>query len=89
MGSPVARQIDGPGGAEPLRGKFAIVSKSQRPGIDVDFLFAQVPSEKPTVDVSPNCDNLLAAVGPFAILRTARTRMRGEVLVPHSVWSRR
>jgi 4-oxalomesaconate tautomerase len=69
MGSPDARQIDGLGGAEPLTSKVAIVSKSQRPGIDVDFLFAQVLIEQPQVDVSPNCGNMLAGVGPFAIER--------------------
>jgi 4-oxalomesaconate tautomerase len=67
MGSPDARQIDGLGGAEPLTSKVAIVSKSQRAGIDVDFLFAQVLIEQPQVDVSPNCGNMLAGVGPFAI----------------------
>jgi len=69
MGSPDPRQIDGLGGAEPLTSKVAIVSKSQRPGIDVDFLFAQVLIDKPLVDVSPNCGNMLAGVGPFAIER--------------------
>jgi 4-oxalomesaconate tautomerase len=39
MGSPDARQIDGMGGADPLTSKVAIVSKSERPGIDVDYLF--------------------------------------------------
>jgi 4-oxalomesaconate tautomerase len=67
MGSPDARQIDGLGGAEPLTSKVAIVSKSRRAGIDVDFLFAQVLIEQPQVDVSPNCGNMLAGVGPFAI----------------------
>jgi 4-oxalomesaconate tautomerase len=69
MGSPDLRQIDGLGGAEPLTSKVAIVSRSQREGVDVDFLFAQVLIDKPQVDVSPNCGNMLAAVGPFAIER--------------------
>src|SRR5882672_785115 len=67
MGSPDPRQIDGVGGAEPLTSKVAIVSKSTRPDVDVDYLFAQVAIEKPLVDVSPNCGNMLAGVGPFAI----------------------
>ncbi|HKE46071.1 MAG TPA: 4-oxalomesaconate tautomerase [Steroidobacteraceae bacterium] len=67
MGSPDPRQIDGVGGAEPLTSKVAIVSKSSRPEVDVDYLFAQVSIEKPLVDVSPNCGNMLAGVGPFAI----------------------
>ena len=55
------------GGAEPLTSKVAIVSKSTRPGIDVDYLFAQVGTDKALVDVSPTCGNMLAGVGPFAI----------------------
>src|SRR5215471_15279724 len=69
LGSPDARQIDGVGGADPLTSKVAIVSRSSRPGIDVDYLFAQVVVDKAVVDVSPNCGNMLAGVGPFAIER--------------------
>lgn len=69
MGSPDPRQIDGVGGAEPLTSKVAIVSRSRRPGVDVDYLFAQVLVDKPRVDVSPNCGNMLAGVAPFAIER--------------------
>lgn len=45
MGSPHKRQIDGIGGAETLTSKIAVVSKSSRPGIDVDYLFVQVNPE--------------------------------------------
>jgi 4-oxalomesaconate tautomerase len=69
MGSPDPRQIDGVGGAEPLTSKVAIVSRSLRPGVDVDYLFAQVLIDKARIDVSPNCGNMLAGVGPFAIER--------------------
>jgi 4-oxalomesaconate tautomerase len=69
MGSPDARQIDGVGGADPLTSKAAIVSRSGRPGIDVDYLFAQISVDRPLVDVTPNCGNMLAGVGPFAIER--------------------
>ena len=69
MGSPDPRQIDGIGGADPLTSKVAIVARSSRPGIDVDYLFAQVSVEAPIVDVTPNCGNMLAGVGPFAIER--------------------
>jgi 4-oxalomesaconate tautomerase len=70
MGSPDARQIDGVGGADPLTSKVAIISRSLRPGIDVDYLFAQVSIDRPLVDVTPNCGNMLAGVGPFAIERS-------------------
>src|SRR5438105_6395382 len=69
MGSPDVRQIDGIGGADPLTSKVAIVSRSARPGIDVDYLFAQVSIDRPLVDVTPTCGNMLAGVGPFAIER--------------------
>jgi 4-oxalomesaconate tautomerase len=69
MGSPDTRQIDGVGGGDPLTSKVAIVSRSSRPGIDVDYLFAQVSVERPLVDVTPTCGNMLAGVGPFAIER--------------------
>jgi 4-oxalomesaconate tautomerase len=69
MGSPDFRQIDGIGGAHPLTSKVAIVSRSSRQGIDVDYLFAQVALERPLVDVTPTCGNMLAGVGPFAIER--------------------
>ena len=39
MGSPDPVQIDGMGGADPLTSKVAVVSKSERDGIDVDYLF--------------------------------------------------
>jgi len=67
MGSPDARQIDGIGGADPLTSKVGIVSRSSRPGVDVDYLFAQVFVDKALVSTAQNCGNILAGVGPFAI----------------------
>ena len=69
MGSPDARQIDGVGGADSLTSKVAIVSPSSRAGMDVDYFFAQVSVDRPFVDVTPTCGNMLAGVGPFAIER--------------------
>ncbi len=67
MGSPDARQIDGVGGADPLTSKVAIVSPSTHEGADVDYLFCQVVVNEAVVDTKPNCGNMLAGVGPFAI----------------------
>ncbi|MCC6533018.1 MAG: 4-oxalomesaconate tautomerase [Burkholderiales bacterium] len=67
MGSPHKRQIDGIGGAETLTSKIAVVSKSARRGVDVDYLFVQVNPESAVVDYSSNCGNMLSAVGPFAL----------------------
>lgn len=67
MGSPDWRQIDGVGGADPLTSKVAVVGRSTRPDADVDFLFGQVLIDEARVDTTPNCGNMLAGVGPFAI----------------------
>jgi len=67
MGSPDARQIDGVGGAHPLTSKVAIMRKSTRPDIDVEYLFLQVVVDKAEVSDSQNCGNILAGVGPWAI----------------------
>lgn len=67
MGSPHVRQIDGIGGGDTLTSKVVIVSPSKRPGIDIDYLFAQVSIETATVDLTPNCGNMLSGVGPFAL----------------------
>ena len=69
MGSPDQRQIDGMGGADPLTSKVAVVSKSARPGIDVDYLFLQVFVDQAIVTDAQNCGNILAGVGPFALER--------------------
>lgn len=62
-----ARQIDGLGGADPLTSKVAIVSASERDDADIDYLFVQVVVGENRVDTTPNCGNILAGVGPFAI----------------------
>ena len=69
MGSPDPRQIDGVGGADPLTSKVAMISKSQRPGVDVDYLFLQVWVDKAEVSTAQNCGNILAGVAPFAVER--------------------
>ena len=77
MGSPDKRQIDGLGGAHPLTSKVGVVRRSRTRGVDVDFLFAQLQPEKDTVDTTPNCGNMLAAVVPFA-LETGMIKPRGD-----------
>jgi probable AcnD-accessory protein PrpF len=64
---PYGKQIDGMGAATSSTSKTVILSKSTRPGHDVDYLFGQVAIDQPFVDWSGNCGNLSAAVGPFAI----------------------
>lgn len=67
MGSPDRRQIDGLGGAHPLTSKVAVVARSGRAGLDLEFLFAQLQPDGDLVDTTPNCGNMLAGVVPFAI----------------------
>ncbi len=64
---PYGKQTDGMGGATSSTSKTVIVSKSDRPDHDVDYLFGQVAIDKPFVDWSGNCGNLSSAVGSFAI----------------------
>ena len=67
LGSPDARQINGLGGATPQTSKVAIISKSDHPEADVDYLFAQVDITSDLVDWGGNCGNISSAVGPYAI----------------------
>ncbi|MGO1833810.1 MAG: PrpF domain-containing protein [Actinomycetaceae bacterium] len=69
MGSPDDRQIDGLGGAHPLTSKVAIVAPAGDSSADVDYLFCQVDPSTGRVSTSQTCGNMLAAVGPFALLR--------------------
>lgn len=64
---PYGKQTDGMGGATSSTSKTVILSKSERDGFDVDYLFGQVAIDKAFVDWSGNCGNLTAAVGAFAI----------------------
>jgi len=64
---PYGKQIDGMGAATSSTSKVVLISKSQRPDSDVDYLFGQVAIDAPLIDWSGNCGNLTAAVGPFAI----------------------
>lgn len=64
---PYGKQTDGMGGATSSTSKAVIVSKSEQPEHDVDYLFGQVTIDKAFVDWSGNCGNLSSAVGPFAI----------------------
>ena len=66
---PYGKHIDGMGGATSSTSKVVLVSKSQRPDCDVDYLFGAVSVENPVIDWSGNCGNLTSAVGPFAIRR--------------------
>ena len=63
MGSGHELEIDGIGGGSPQTSKVAIVSPSRHPDADVDYLFVQVMVSTRRVDTTPNCGNMLCAVG--------------------------
>ena len=69
IGSPdrYGKQTDGMGAATSSTSKIVILSKSERPDCDIDYLFGQVAIDAPVIDWSGNCGNLTTAVGPFAI----------------------
>jgi 4-oxalomesaconate tautomerase len=81
MGSPDPRQIDGMGGGDPLTSKVAVVRPSDRPGVDVDYLFLQVFVDRAVVSDAQNCGNILAGVGPFAVERGLVPARHGETEV--------
>lgn len=64
---PYGKQIDGMGNGSSSTSKVVILSKSDSPEHDVNYLFGQVAIDKPMIDWSGNCGNLTAAVGAFAI----------------------
>jgi len=64
---PYGAQIDGMGGATSSTSKCVILSKSERPEHDVDYLYGQVSIDTDFVDWSGNCGNLSTAAGAFAI----------------------
>ncbi|MEM1159626.1 MAG: PrpF domain-containing protein [Pseudomonadota bacterium] len=69
MGSPdgFGRQFDGMGGGISSLSKAMMVRRSDRAGVDIDYLFAQVAIGAAEVDYAANCGNLSAAVGCFAV----------------------
>ncbi|MBE1527984.1 4-oxalomesaconate tautomerase [Sphingopyxis sp. OAS728] len=81
LGSPDARQIDGLGGGDPLTSKIALVSRSDRPGIDIDYLFLQAVVDRPVIADTQNCGNILAGVAPFAIERGLVAATDGQTRV--------
>ncbi|MBT9596598.1 MAG: 4-oxalomesaconate tautomerase [Vitreoscilla sp.] len=74
-------QVDGVGGGSTLTSKVAIVSRSEQPDCDVDYLFAQVGVGQKSVDTRPNCGNMLSGVAPFAIEQGLVQAADGETTV--------
>ncbi len=64
---PYGRQLDGMGGGLSSLSKVCVVGRSSRPGIDVDYTFAQVLIKDAKVDYTTMCGNMSSAIGPFAV----------------------
>ena len=85
---PYGKHTDGMGGATSSTSKTVILSRSQQPDHDVDYLFGQVSIDKAFVDWSGNCGNLTAAVGSFAISNGLldAERIPENGIVPVRIW---
>lgn len=81
MGSPDKKQIDGMGGATTVTSKVVMVQPSEREGIDVDYLFAQVFINDAIVDIKPTCGNMMSGVAPFAIEKGWVNAKEGNTIV--------
>lgn len=66
-GSPDIRQINGMGGADPLTSKVALLARSKRTGVDIDYTFGYVGIKDAVIDYEGNCGNISSGVGVFAI----------------------
>ena len=82
MGAGHPLTLDGLGGGAAVTTKVAMLSPSESPEADVDYLFAQVAPDGSGVDLGPTCGNILVGVGPAAIemglvpATSGRTRVR-------------
>ena len=81
LGSGHPLNIDGIGGGAAVTTKVAMLSRSEVPGVDVDYFFAQVSVEDRLVDFKPTCGNILVGVGPAAIEMGLTTATEGETVV--------
>ncbi|SEC32245.1 hypothetical protein SAMN04490239_3671 [Rhodococcus koreensis] len=67
FGSGDPRQLDGVGGGSSTTSKAAIVRRSAEPGIDVEYLFAQVAIGDRRVEWGSNCGNCATGIGLYAL----------------------
>ena len=64
---PNGRQLNGMGGGISSLSKICVVGRSARPGVDIDYTFAQVSIRDSSVSFAGNCGNITSAVGPYAV----------------------
>ena len=81
LGSGHPLNIDGIGGGNAVTTKVAILSRSNLPGVDIDYFFAQVSVEGGLVDFKPTCGNILSGVASAAIEMGLHPASEGETYV--------
>jgi 2-methylaconitate cis-trans-isomerase PrpF len=67
FGSGDPAQLDGVGGGSSTTSKAAVVRRSVVPGVDIDYLFAQVAIGRRAVEWGSNCGNCATAIGLYAL----------------------
>ena len=83
---PYGKQVDGLGGATSSTSKAVVVTPSNRPDCDVDYLFGAVSISEAVVDYSGNCGNLTSAVGPFAIHQDMVKNLPQNGIASVAIW---
>ena len=81
LGSGHPLNIDGIGGGYAVTTKVAALSRSNLPGVDIDYFFAQVSVEGGLVDFKPTCGNILSGVASAAIEMGLHPASEGETSV--------
>lgn len=79
------KQIDGVGGATSTTSKVAVVAKSNRDNIDIEYTFVQVAPDQAIVDMTGNCGNIASGVAPFALDEGLVEARPGQTEVSRSV----
>lgn len=64
---PTGMQLNGMGGGISSTSKVVIISRSDKPDIDVNYLFGQVNLTHAEIDWTGSCGNLAAAVGLYVL----------------------
>lgn len=77
FGAADPRQIDGVGGATSTTSKAIVLRHSARPGVDVEYTFAQVGIGANHVEWGSNCGNCATAAGLYAV-QTGLVAVDGE-----------
>lgn len=61
------KQLNGMGGGTSTTSKVAVVAKSLRKGIDLEYTFIQIVPDGGRLDMTGNCGNIASGVAPFAL----------------------